>query len=370
MAINYDDERFKAVENEKNSAIERTTNEYNNMINESQGYYQQQIDAQKDWANKQSEIQQANTDFAIEKIEQQKAQTEKDYLKEQKGAYTDYQKAIDEYGVNAERRATAGLQGSGYSESSKISAYNTYQNRYATARESYNNALMNYTNAIKEAQLANSSALATIAYQSLQAQLELSLQGFQYKNTLVLQKMSELNNVNDRYYNRYQDVVSQINTENSLAEQIRQYNESLALQKQKAQQEQENWEREMAFAQQKYNDSLKASTSSYRSSGGSGNTNTTGNTLQNNNNSGTNLKSILSNVAGSIINTAQATKNVVTKTQPTAKDLTAMATNLKNIINTTKSKDTAKQLILESYKNGNLSDSEVETLSKKVGITW
>ena len=84
MAINYDDERFKAVENEKNSAIERTTNEYNNMINESQGYYQQQIDAQKDWANKQSEIQQANTDFAIEKIEQQKAQTEKDYLKEQK----------------------------------------------------------------------------------------------------------------------------------------------------------------------------------------------------------------------------------------------------------------------------------------------
>ena len=229
---------------------------------------------------------------------------------------------------------------------------------------------MNYTNAIKEAQLANSSALATIAYQSLQAQLELSLQGFQYKNTLVLQKMSELNNVNDRYYNRYQDVVSQINTENSLAEQIRQYNESLALQKQKAQQEQENWEREMAFAQQKYNDSLKASTSSYRSSGGSGNTNTTGNTLQNNNNSGTNLKSILSNVAGSIINTAQATKNVVTKTQPTAKDLTAMATNLKNIINTTKSKDTAKQLILESYKNGNLSDSEVETLSKKVGITW
>lgn len=267
MAINYDDERFKEVENEKNSAIANTTNEYNKMINESQGFYQQQIDAQKDWANKQSEIQQANTDFAIEKIEQQRKQTEKDYQREQRGAYSDYQKAINEYGANAEQRAASGLQNSGYSESSKISAYNTYQNRYATARESYNNALMNYTNAIKDAQLANSSALATIAYQSLQAQLELSLQGFQYKNTLVQQKMNELNNVNDRYYNRYQNVVSQINTENALAEQIRQYNESLALQKQKAQQEQENWERQFAFTQQQYNDSKNSS--SYRSSGGS-----------------------------------------------------------------------------------------------------
>ena len=273
MAINYEDERFKEVENEKNDAIQNATNEYNNMINQAQGYYQQQIDAQKEWGQKQSEMQQANTDFAIEKIEQQKAQTEKDYLKEQKGAYTDYQKAIDEYGVNAERRAASGLQNSGYSESSKISAYNTYQNRYATARESYNNALMNYTNAIKEAQLANSSALATIAYQSLQAQLELSLQGFQYKNTLVQQKMNELNNVNDRYYNRYQNVVSQINTENSLAEQIRQYNESLAFQKQKAQQEQENWERQFALTQQQYNSS-RSSGGSSRSGGGGNNENT------------------------------------------------------------------------------------------------
>lgn len=250
MAVNYEDERFKAVENEKNEAISNATNEYNNMINQAQGYYQQQIDAQKEWGQKQSEIQQANTDFAIEKIEQQKAQTQKDYVKEQKGAYTDYQKAIDEYGVNAEQRASSGLNNSGYSESSRISAYNTYQNRYASARESYNNALMNYANAIKEAQLANSSALAQIAYQAQQAQLELSLQGFQYKNTLVLQKMDALNAIGDRYHNKYQDVLAQINTENALAEQVRQYNESLAFQREQAQREQSNWEKELEFKRQ------------------------------------------------------------------------------------------------------------------------
>jgi len=248
MGVNYDDERFKEVEQEKNTAITETKNEYDNMLNQANSYYQQQIDAQKEWANKQSELQQAQTDHTIGKIEQQKAQTEKDYVKEQKGAYTDYQKAIDEYGVNAEKIAASGLQNSGYSESSRISAYNTYQNRYASARESYNNALINYTNSIKEAQLANNSALAEIAYKALQTQLELSLQGFQYKNTLVLQKMDALNSISDRYHNRYQDVLAQINTENALAEQIRQYNESLAFQRQQAQQDQANWEREYALA--------------------------------------------------------------------------------------------------------------------------
>lgn len=217
MAVNYNDERFQKVEAEKNEQIQQTTNTYNEMIDKTDSYYQQQIDATKDWQTKQEEIQKANTDFAIEKIEQQKEQTEKDYIKEQKGAYTDYQKATNPFGVNAEKQATQGLQNSGYSESARTSMYNTYQNRYMSARESYNKAVLNYDNAIKEAQLANNSALATIAYEALQKQLELSLQGFQYKNSLILQKTEALNTMNDRYYQRYQDVLAQINTENALA---------------------------------------------------------------------------------------------------------------------------------------------------------
>lgn len=248
MAIDYNDARFQNIENEKNSEINQTTNTYNEMINNSDSFYQSQIDASKDWANKQQEIQQANTDFAIEKIEQQKEQAKQDYTREQKAAYADYAKASNKYGVAAEQQATQGLQNSGYSESVQNSMYNTYQNRYMTARDTFNRAILNYDNSIKEAQLANNSALATIAYEALQKQLELGLQGFQYKNTLVLQKQQSLNEMNDRYYNRYQDVVAQINTENALAEQIRQYNETMAFQREQAAQEQANWERQYALS--------------------------------------------------------------------------------------------------------------------------
>lgn len=289
-AINYDDKRFQEVEKQQNAALKETQSTYNSMINNSDKYYQQQIDASKQWADKQSELQQAQTDFAIEKVEQAKDQAKKDYTKEQKGAYTDYQKATNQYGANAEQLAAQGLNQTGYSESTRTNAYNTYQNRYMSARESYNQAILNYDNSIKEAQLANNSALAKIAYEALQQQLELSLQGFQYKNTLLLQKLDAVNETKDRYYQRYQNVLQQINTENALAEEVRQYNETLAeqkrqhnesmtlnkqklaeeirqynstlaFQKSQAAQEQARWEKEYALAKKK---------SSSGSSGGSG----------------------------------------------------------------------------------------------------
>lgn len=261
MAVNYNDERFTEVKNQEATAIRETEGKYDNMINQTDSFYDKQINVSKEWADKQSEIQQAQTDFTIEKIEQTKDKAHKDYIKEQKGAYSDYQKAIDPYGVNAEKLAEQGLQNSGYSKSVAINAYNTYQNRYMSARESYNQAILNYDNSIKEAQLANNAQLAQIAYEALQKQLELSLEGFQYKNTLILQKLDAVNEQKDRYYQRYQDVLSQINTENALAEQIRQYNESLAeekrqyneslaFQKAQAAQEQANWQKEYNLAVQ------------------------------------------------------------------------------------------------------------------------
>ena len=251
MAVNYDDKRFTEVKNQEATAVRETEGKYNNMINQSDSFYQQQIDASKDWANKQSELQQAQTDFAIEKTEQQKEQAKKDYTKEQKGAYADYQKATGQYGANAEQLASQGLNQAGYSESVRTNMFNTYQNRYMAASESYNQAILNYDNAIKEAQLANNAQLAQIAYEALQKQLELSLQGFQYKNQLVLQKLEAVNQQKDRYYQRYQDVLQQINTENALAEQIRQYNESLALEKQKFAEEQRQYNETLAFNKQK-----------------------------------------------------------------------------------------------------------------------
>lgn len=229
--INYDDERFTKVESEKSAALSDLEETYAGMINDSDKFYQDQIDASKDWADKQSQIQQEQTDFAIEKIEQQKDQTKKDYLKEQSGAYVDWQKQSNQYGVESERQAAVGMDGTGFSESSQVSMYNQYQNRVATARESYNNAVLNYNNAIKDARLQNNAALAQIAADALQQQLELALEGFQYKNTLLLDKANKKTELENQYYNRYQDVLKQINTENALAEEIRQYNESMAFER-------------------------------------------------------------------------------------------------------------------------------------------
>lgn len=230
MAVNYNDRRFQEVNEEKQNALNNVNNMYNDMINNSDKYYNDQIKATEDYGNKQAEMQQANTDFAIEKIEQQKDWTKKDYTKEQKGAYADWQRQSNQYGANAESLASQGLTNTGYSESSQVSMYNTYQNRVATARESFTRAITEYDNSIKEAQLANNSALAEIAYQTLQTKLSLSLQGFQYKNGLLQQQLQAQNETEDRYYTRWKGVLDQINTENALAEQQRQFNANLGLQ--------------------------------------------------------------------------------------------------------------------------------------------
>lgn len=255
--IDYTDKRFQKVEAEKQAAISGMENTYNDMISQSDKYYQDQINAAKDYASTQQELQQQNTDFAIEQINQQKDKAGKDYTKEQSGAYTDWQKQSNQYGANAEQMAAQGLSDTGYSESSQVSMYNAYQNRVAIARESYNNAVLNYDNAIKDAMLQNNAKLAEIAYNALQTELELALEGFQYKNTLLLDKTTKLQELDNTYYNRWQDVVAQMNTENAMAEQIRQYNESQKLEYAQLNEQLKQQEIDNALKQKQYEESIR-----------------------------------------------------------------------------------------------------------------
>lgn len=225
--VNLEDERLTSVTDEMNDTLDNNKNLYGGMIGSTDQYFDKQIQATQDWADKQTQLQNERTDFTIEQIEQQKDQANKDYIKEQSGAYVDWQKQSNKYGVEAEKMASSGLTGTGYSESSQVSMYNTYQNRVATARESYNQAILNYNNAIKDAQLQNNAALAEIAYNALQQQLELSLQGFQYKNQLILEQANKELEIKNMYHSQWMDMLNQINTENALAEDIRQYNETM-----------------------------------------------------------------------------------------------------------------------------------------------
>lgn len=261
-SINYDDKRFKKVETDKTAALNENNKMYDGMIDKSDAFFNDQIDAAKDWEQKQTEIQNEQTDFAIEKIEQQKEQANKDYIKEQSGAYTDWQKQSNQYGANAEQMAAQGMSNTGYSESAQVSMYNTYQQRVVAAREVFSRAVLDYDNAIKEARLQNSAALAQIAAESLQKRLELALQGFQYKNQLITDKANRALEIDNIYHSRWQDVLNQINTENALKETVRQHNQSYELQERAIALD------EAQFAYQKQQDAAKATIGGGGGSGG------------------------------------------------------------------------------------------------------
>lgn len=231
--VDYNDKRFTEVINEKNNTINDLNNTYNNLINESQQNYQNLMDTADKYAQDQSALQQQRADYEKEVIENEKANAQKDFEKQQKASYIDYKQATNQYGANAQATRDLGLQNSGYSETSQVAMFNTYQNRIATAKESFDRAVTDYNLAIKDIQLQNDSKLMEISYNALQSKLELSLKAFAEKNSLLQAQMDRQYQYNVFYDNKYQNVLSQINTENSLAEQVRQYNESMAYKKQK-----------------------------------------------------------------------------------------------------------------------------------------
>lgn len=101
-----------------------------NLQNQTNQLYNQQQEAQ-------NKIIDTSTQQAIDELERNKQKTDQELLKTNKALYTDYQKQINPYGVNAERLAEQGLANSGLAETTKANYYNTYQ----TARtEATNNA--------------------------------------------------------------------------------------------------------------------------------------------------------------------------------------------------------------------------------------
>ena len=233
--IDYNDKRLTQVTAQEKADIAKLESSYDSAIEESNQHYDKLIDATAKYAEEEAQRQQERSDLAIEKLEQQKADAEKDYIKEQKGAYVDWQKQSDQYGVNAEQMASQGLTGTGYSESSQVSMYNTYQNRVATAREVHNRAVLGYDTAMAEARQQNSSILAEIAYNALVKGEELAIQQINTRNALISEKTDKIMATKSLYQSKWQSVLNQINTENALAEQQRQFDLSM------------EWEREQFY---------------------------------------------------------------------------------------------------------------------------
>ena len=250
MNVNYDDERFTKVEQDKQNELNKYNQTYDALIGERNQFTNQQQNLVDQWQQTQEQIANDNLNHQINLYNQQKEQAEKDYQKEAKASYIDYQKETDRYGVSREQMAQNGLSNSGYSESSKVNMYNTYQNRIASARQSKETAMLEFNNAIEQAKLTNNATLAENALTALQQKLNIALEGFNYRDTATQNKLNWEYNINNNYYDRYKDVESQINYENQQAEAIRQYQEQMAFQKEQAALEQQRWERELAYQKQ------------------------------------------------------------------------------------------------------------------------
>jgi len=99
----------------------------NNQVNQ---LYDNQMEQQKNIIN-------TSTQQAIDELERNKEKAQEEALKTNRALYTDYQKQINPYGVNAENLAEQGLSKSGLAETTKANYYNTYRN---AKTEAQNNA--------------------------------------------------------------------------------------------------------------------------------------------------------------------------------------------------------------------------------------
>lgn len=210
MSVTLDEKDLEKVETQKNEALNDLNNTYDGMINDYTAKTDKLINESENWVDTQTKLQEDRLGLEIEEIENQRAKAEKDYLKEQSGAYKDWQKQSNKYGAEAERQASMGMANSGYSESSQVSMYNNYQNRVAAARQAFVRADTDYKLAMNNAKLQNDIVLAEIAYKGYQEQLAFVIESMQYKNSLLIQKTSEKRAIENTYYTRWMDLYSQL----------------------------------------------------------------------------------------------------------------------------------------------------------------
>lgn len=244
-SLNNAQSQLSGLDAEKQQLINDYTANYNDQLAKYENLQNQQKEYIDTWAETQKNTQQAQTDYNVGLINQNKEQAQKQTDAELGDAYVDYQKGLNQFGGNAEAMASNGLAGSGFSKNQEIAMNITYQNRVGTAKAALTKANADYDNQIQQALLNNDAALAEIALNQMQQSYQLALQGFEYKTNLYNNKLAYETDLSDTYFNRKQSLQDDINYYNSQLAQINQY-----------QIEQAQWEREFAQQQKEHQDSM------------------------------------------------------------------------------------------------------------------
>jgi hypothetical protein len=307
-------------------AIDQLQNQTNQMYNQQQ--------------DQQNKIIDIGTQQAVDELERNKQKTDQELLKTNRALYTDYQKQINPYGVNAERLAEQGLANSGLAETTKANYYNTYQ----TARtEATNNA--NTIKADFDADIVKARQNGDI--QKAQSALEL------YK-----QKIADLSNfynlrfnVDQFNYQKQRDSVadSQWKKEYDLSKS--QWDKQFKYQKSRDKVADKQWLQQFNLTKKKTGSSGSGGRRSSGSRYSSGSKGKSGNTT-------------LSTKDGSINNNSK-------RNSGNSKAISSSAQRLYDSLSkSNRATNEAKiQMINNAYKSGGISSSDVKLLVSKLGLS-
>ena len=174
--------------------IDKLTQQQGTMLDES-------LKQQQDIVNKQTQMN-------IDTIEKNKAEVDQQADKVNQGLYTEYKKATNPYGVNAEQLYTKGLGNSGYAETTQTNLYNTYQKNVT---DTVNNAQKLKADFDFQISQARQNGDITLAQNALQIYMQ--------KMQLLTQEYELRNNREQYLYQKEQDALAQSNWEKEYAYQ-------------------------------------------------------------------------------------------------------------------------------------------------------
>ena len=213
--------------------IDRLTEQQGTMLDES--------------LKKQEEIVNKQTQMNVDELERNKAEVDEEAKKTNQGLYTEYKKASNPYGANAEQLYSRGLGNSGYAETTQTNLYNTYQK--------------NVTNTINNAQKLKSDFDFQISQARQNGDITLAqnaLQIYMQKMQLLTQEYELRNNREQYLYQKEQDALAQSNWEKEYAYQQerdavsdQQYAEQMAYQRERDAVADSQWAKEYALSKKK-----------------------------------------------------------------------------------------------------------------------
>lgn len=234
MTLNANEqERVNNVYNEREKALAENNSMYEGLINDAGAIR----DQQNAYLAQQQQIQNENLDkqLAYQEgiVNQQKEEAKQNQRVEENKAKNAYQNYINPYGLQNERLYSAGLGNSGVSETSKLGAFTTYQNRVSAAAGAYQKAITNYDNDINQARLNNDVQKAQNALNKLKLELQNTQDYYSNKASLSQQKLKTSQSLQSQYLDQYNTVYNQILNERKFDESVRQWNKEYSLSKEK-----------------------------------------------------------------------------------------------------------------------------------------